>query len=242
MMLDDAHRQNTVPQPTWSAADLRVDEPDIWSTRELQRLIFVPALVGLFFIGGVYWLRLQLSSGSAGQEQPTVVQVHLIPRPDPVPIPVDAASEPIPARISHAETADRPDPATFDNGATESLDKAWSPAETAVPSLAKVLPQADSSSNSATLKFQQALMRHIAKFQRYPNAARGQQLQGAVETLFSIGRDGRLLGVWVKTSSGQTLLDKEAIETIKRAQPLPSIPSELPDHLNIQVQLAFDPS
>ena len=35
---------------------------------------------------------------------------------------------------------------------------------------------------------------------------------------------------------------KEAIETIRRAQPLPPIPPELPDRLNIHVQLVFDPS
>jgi protein TonB len=57
-----------------------------------------------------------------------------------------------------------------------------------------------------------------------------------------MSRDGTLLGVWVKTSSGQAMLDKEAIDTIRRAQPLPSIPPELPDRLNIHVQLVFDPS
>jgi protein TonB len=38
------------------------------------------------------------------------------------------------------------------------------------------------------------------------------------------------------------LLDKEAMETIRRAQPLPPIPPELPERLNIHVQLVFDPS
>ncbi len=242
MMSDDARRQNSAPRSAWLAADLPVDEPDIWSPPRTAEVTFYTRPSWSVFIGGVYWLRLQLSSGSAGQEPPAVVQVHLIPRPDLAPIPIDPPSEPLPANISRSETFNRPNPAIFDNGTTAPLDKLWSPAETAAPNLAKATPQADSPSNSATLKFQQALVRHIAKFQHYPNAARGQQLQGAVETLFSIGRDGRLLGVWVKTSSGRALLDKEAVETIKRAQPLPSIPSELPDRLNIQVQLAFDPS
>jgi protein TonB len=86
------------------------------------------------------------------------------------------------------------------------------------------------------------LDRHIARYHRYPSAARSQQLQGTVETVFSMKRDGSLLGVWVKTTSGKTLLDKEAIETIKRAQPLPPIPSNLPERLNIEVLLEFDPS
>ena len=67
-------------------------------------------------------------------------------------------------------------------------------------------------------------------------------LEGKVDTQFAMARDGKLLGVWVRTSSGQMLLDKEAVETIRRAQPLPPIPPELPDRLNIQVQLEFDPT
>ena len=93
--------------------------------------------------------------------------------------------------------------------------------------------------SSAAAKFQQTLLRHISRFQRYPSAAGSARL---VDTQFAMARDGTLLGVWVRTSSGQMLLDKEAIETIRRAQPLPPIPPELPDRLNIQMQLEFDPS
>jgi protein TonB len=96
--------------------------------------------------------------------------------------------------------------------------------------------------SSAVVRFQQTLLRHVARYQRYPSAARSLHLEGRVDMQFAISRDGTLLGVWVKTSSGQGVLDKEAIETIRRSQPLPSIPSELPDRLNIHVQLAFDPT
>jgi protein TonB len=92
------------------------------------------------------------------------------------------------------------------------------------------------------MKFQQALLRHIERYQRYPKAARLGRQQGTVDTLFSMRRDGTLVGVWVKTSSGQQVLDAAAVETIRRAQPLPAIPAGLPDQLTIQVQLAFDPS
>ena len=222
---------------------MQSDEQAMWSTGELLRLFLVPTLVALVFMGGIYWLRLQLPAGSAGQEQPAVVQVHLVPRPESPPIPVNATSAPDPTSFAPVTSAIvQPNAVPSDEAPTESVDRTSSPAETSIPSPARASAPADIPPNSAALKFQQALLRHIAKFQHYPSAARGRQLQGTVETLFSIGRNGRLLGVWVKRSSGQELLDKEAIETIKRAQPLPSIPSELPDRLNIQVQLAFDPS
>ena len=59
--------------------------------------------------------------------------------------------------------------------------------------------------------------------------------------VFSIGRDGKLLGTWVKTSSGQAVLDQAAMDTILRAQPLPQIPPALPDSMKVEVALAFDP-
>jgi protein TonB len=52
----------------------------------------------------------------------------------------------------------------------------------------------------------------------------------------------RVLGAWIKTSSGQQVLDQAAIDTIRRAQPMPAIPSGLPDSLKIEVALGFDPS
>jgi protein TonB len=53
-------------------------------------------------------------------------------------------------------------------------------------------------------------------------------------------RDGAVLDVRIKTSSGATILDEEAGATIRRAQPLPPIPPELPERLNIIVPVAFN--
>ncbi|KRQ90410.1 energy transducer TonB [Bradyrhizobium valentinum] len=218
------------------------DEPGTWSSGEILRLFTVPALATLLLVGGVYWIRLQTPSGSMGQQQASVVQVHLLPRPDAAPI--------VTASTSHSSAQDvtsrtdispkEPSPSTSDEPVP--VPRAFSPAE-APPSNILSAPSAISGpADSAAAKFQQALLRHVAQYQRYPNAARALRLQGKVDTQFSMSRDGKLLGVWVRTSSGQTLLDKEAMETIRRAQPLPPIPPELPERLNIHVQLVFDPS
>ena len=53
--------------------------------------------------------------------------------------------------------------------------------------------------------------------------------------LFTISRDGLVLGAWVKQSSGSASLDKAAIAAIMKTQPLPSIPSQLPDPLNVEL-------
>lgn len=218
------------------------DEAGAWSSGELLRLLTVPVLATLLLVGGVYWIKLQTPAGSMGQQQASVIQVHLLPRPDAAPIVTASASHSTAQDVtSRADTSSKePSPSTSDEPIP--VPRAPSPAE-APPSNILSAPSAVSGpANSAAAKFQQALLRHVAQYQRYPNAARSLRLQGKVDTQFSMSRDGKLLGVWVRTSSGQTLLDKEAMETIRRAQPLPPIPAELPDRLNIHVQLVFDPS
>ncbi|MCA1457383.1 energy transducer TonB [Bradyrhizobium sp. BRP22] len=196
------------------------------------------------FAGGVYWIKVQQpTASSADQGPPSTIQVRLIPQREQTPIPIDTTSQATTANAAHLNPeAEQPDGQAKDEVAIKSPDQAsLPPAEASIPSISRPSTVTNVVPNNALLKFQQSLLKHIARFQRYPAAAHN-KLQGTVDTFFSIDRKGRLLGVWVKTSSGQILLDTEAIETIKRAQPLPSIPADLPDRLNVQIQLAFDPS
>src|SRR5580698_991495 len=69
------------------------DDPEPSSSSEFLRFLLVPAIVGMLFVGGVYWLRLQVAAGGGAPESTTVVQVHLLPRPDPLPAPVAPATQ-----------------------------------------------------------------------------------------------------------------------------------------------------
>lgn len=213
------------------------------TSMDLLRLLGVVAIATVVFVGGVYWLRLQVAGGPVGQQQASVVNVRLIPRPEPPSIAAAPASPSIVERsVSRADTpVNDSDPVSQDPAVTPRA-KAYSPAE--VPPVVSGLNSSitGAAADSAAVKFQQALLRHVARFQRYPNAARALNLQGKVDMRFSLNRNGTLLGVWIRTGSGQVLLDKEAIETIRRAQPMPAIPRELPDRLNVQLQLEFTPS
>lgn len=219
------------------------EDETAWSPGELLRLALAPALVTLLLVGGVYWISVQKPAGPAGQQQSQVVQVRLIPRPDATPIVAPATNSTTPAVLGRPETSPADANTTpFDDRAPVPRARTVSPAE-APPSNVLSSPSAVSGpANSVAVRFQAALLSHVARYQRYPNAARSLQLQGKVDTQFAMSRDGQLLGVWVRTSSGQMVLDKEAVETIRRAQPLPPIPPELPDRLNIHLQLVFDPS
>lgn len=92
----------------------------------------------------------------------------------------------------------------------------------------------------AAVSFQRQLLAHIEHYRRFPDEARRDRQEGTVDVLFAMDRNGLVLGIWVKRSSGYPDLDKEAVATVLRAQPLPAIPSELPAPLNITLPIDYE--
>ena len=88
-------------------------------------------------------------------------------------------------------------------------------------------------------QFRQALLDRIDNFKQYPLAAVRERVQGTVWVRFLLGHDGQLLGVWVDQSSGQRILDDEAVAAIKRAAPFSAIPAGLPDRLDLTLAIPF---
>lgn len=224
-----------------AASPFYPDDPSAWASGEVLRLLLAPIIVTMLFVGGIYWIKWQLPAGRSGQDQASTVQVRLLPRPDPAPVPVSDVSQPNAARIAArtADAADQPDAPADDATLTPATPTSAAAEAPVVTSRSAAL---DGPPNAAVIKFRQALLRHVARFQRYPKAARRNRLYGAVDTIFSMRRDGTVLGVWVKTSSGQKIFDEEAVDTIWRAQPLPPIPPDLPDSLTVETMLVFEPS
>ncbi len=120
------------------------------------------------------------------------------------------------------------------------------PAEKASMQLASVstdLPLAqaptDQDTTNPAAAFQRELYFHIAQFHYYPDAARASDAHGTAEVLFSMDRQGHILDATLKASSGSALLDQAALDTVRRAQPLPAIPSNLPNRLTILLPVEF---
>lgn len=67
----------------------------------------------------------------------------------------------------------------------------------------------------------------LAKHRRYPAGARRRGQEGVVRVRVTISRSGQVLAQEIIESSGYFLLDREAMATVKRAQPLPAFPPEL---------------
>jgi periplasmic protein TonB len=67
---------------------------------------------------------------------------------------------------------------------------------------------------------------HLQKFKRYPLAAHGKS--GTVVVRFVLNRAGEVTESTVTKSSGNDVLDREAIETLRRASPFPAFPAAKP--------------
>lgn len=87
--------------------------------------------------------------------------------------------------------------------------------------------------------FRQRLFDHIERFVAYPSDVRTDGVYGTAEVLFRMDRNGKVLGVWLRRTSGFQALDAAAIAAIWRAQPLPPIPADLPDTLDIAAPVQF---
>lgn len=130
-----------------------------------------------------------------------------------------------------AETAPSPDPGK-DAAKEASLPAQASSSATPAPAAVRG-PQAapfdsDTPSTSAVpASWQSRVLSHLGHFKRYPGDARQRKRAGAAWVRFQVDRDGKLLASELVTSSGTVLLDREALQVLQRAQPLPAPPVTL---------------
>jgi protein TonB len=92
-----------------------------------------------------------------------------------------------------------------------------------------VAPSAGSTAAAARARatWEKALISHLNRFKRYPDAARSRGNQGDVAVAFTIDRMGSLVASRIVRSSGSSALDEEALATLQRASPLPAPPSPI---------------
>jgi periplasmic protein TonB len=205
-------------------------------------LVGVAVIVPFLLAAGVYWLR-HAPAGPAMTTADSVVEVQIIPLHDHA-APVRDAALPsnqttlLPRSEPLVEDRNRSIPEeTLIAPASTQPDPTPAPAPAAVQSVPDTSAQRPAPRTAAA--FQQALLQHIARFRYYPDQARRDRIQGIVQLVFAMERDGTVRDIWVRASSGSSILDSAAIETVRDAQPLPRIPADLPDQLNVLIPVAF---
>lgn len=74
---------------------------------------------------------------------------------------------------------------------------------------------------------------HLQRFKRYPAAAHG--ASGIVMVRFALNRAGEVISSEVSKSSGNGVLDREALEILHRASPFPPFPTAKPGTQEIYI-------
>ncbi|WP_111640741.1 energy transducer TonB [Marinimicrobium alkaliphilum] len=152
---------------------------------------------------------------------PAIAEVEPEPEPEPQPEPAVAEPEPVPER-----TPDPKQPPTVaDNPGVEQDSSA--PVQENLQAPIQGLEQAVRVASART-SWQGRVNAHLERHKRYPHAARSRREQGEARVRFSMDRRGRVIEADLDQSSGYFLLDREVQAVVRRAQPLPEPPDDVP--------------
>jgi len=95
--------------------------------------------------------------------------------------------------------------------------------------------------SDALPRWQRRIETALERNKRYPGLAQSRREQGVVLISFTIDRQGRLLSSHILRSSGYDLLDAEAMDLLRRAQPFPPPPDDFPGaHVSVTVPIRFN--
>lgn len=160
----------------------------------------------------------QASEQREGSREPPKEELH---RTDaPVPPELSRAVEAAPARPNEQGPTSAP------------AAQAAAPPATPAPPAARI-------ASNVRDGWQGRVLAQLEKHRRYPGNARSLRVQGTAYVRFRMNRGGQVLSAAIQRSSGSAILDQAALATLRRAQPLPPIPPEMPDEVELAVPVEF---
>lgn len=218
---------------------------------------------GLLLVLGLHLalLALLLFRPAASQPRPArpaslSIRVHLLPLGAP-PQPVVKAAAAAAARRPPAQPPIKPQARTSAAPPQDTAAPAAPTPPAQPPSLSPVAE--DSPSRRATAapspalpaaaqlqapssapSWQAELMARLAQHRRYPEGARARREQGVSHVRLRLNRGGQLLALRLERSSGHIELDRAALATVRAAVPLPAIPPELPEEMELLLPVEFE--
>ena len=81
---------------------------------------------------------------------------------------------------------------------------------------------------AANLRYEQLVAMWMQKFRVYPKEARDQGIQGETAVRLRLDRRGNVRYYMLERSTGSPILDRAAIDMIRRANPAPAVPADYP--------------
>jgi protein TonB len=107
----------------------------------------------------------------------------------------------------------------------------------AAPTQGRIAPN----TSNAVPTWKTQIVALLERNKRYPEAAQSRRQQGIAQVFFRLDRQGRVIDSRVVRSSGASALDEEALALLRRAQPFPPPPPELPgERVDLTVPIRFN--
>jgi len=154
------------------------------------------------------------------------------PAPTPDPIGAESAAAPAPAHPPEAT------PAPPVQSAEAPIDPPSRPAEPpAAPQIATL--NSSTPADQGEKRYLQAVFERLRPIRDYPDLAK-YHTSGRLQLAITVGRDGTVLNALVKHSSGYGFLDKAGLDLVRRASPLPALPTSFAkDSYTFEVPVSF---
>lgn len=99
--------------------------------------------------------------------------------------------------------------------------------------------QAPSHANKGPDRWEGRVLARLEQYRHYPSEAKRARQQGTVLVRFRMERSGHVLSSSIERSSGNAMLDQAAMETLRSADPLPKIPADRADQIELVVPIEF---
>ena len=178
---------------------------------------------------------------SIPQPEPVKPQPVIKPQPAPKPRPIELPKERIEPQPVASKTEPNPEPPPPAVISVAQKVEGTPPTFTAPPpEPVKPVGQAPQAIDNDRDLYGSLLTREIAKHKQYPKIAQMRGWQGAVTVELQIDNNGNLVASSINKSSGFEALDKQALEMVKKASPLPLPPEFLRNRqFNILVPVTF---
>jgi len=158
-----------------------------------------------------------------------------LPAAKPVPLPASIPpATPVPQAQNPVAGAESPPAPAAALAAAPAPAVAPAAAPPAHGPVARIDPQSVAASGAppgpdrgALERYRLQLVTAAARFKRYPRSAMDNNWEGVVVVRMTIGADGRIAALGIKTSSGHEVLDQQALDMFRTAKPFVQLPPEL---------------
>ena len=175
------------------------------------------------------------------QAPPKASSPAITPKADP---PVRKAERARAEKARPPVALEAPVAATPPSDGPASSDAPVAPAADAAPASTAIAENPAPSLDKALVgRYDIAIACALKRFRKYPFQARRNEWSGTVRMQMQIGSNGVLREVRLRSSSGYSVLDEDAMETLRKAQASVPVPARLLGHeFEIDQALTYDMS